>query len=154
MDPGKKRLTVPGATMPRPRFRGIGGHPKDGLRTTSMSESNAIAVLCMLGYRSPSSPKTPWRGCLRPTKGSITNLIQCTHALGRAHRGIPPSRLRCGDQQIIHDSRLPQTDFGRVFPHDRKEQPNIVSQGLLYRESFIEGLSPQAFFIHAIAFAV
>ena len=64
-----------------------------------------------------------------------------------AERGLGP-------QQVIHESRLPIGDFGRVFPHDRKHQPNIVSQGLLHRESFIEGLSPQAFFIHAIAFGV
>lgn len=43
------------------------------------------------------------------------------------------------------------SDFGRVFPHDAKNTPNCIAQGLLYKESFIEGLSPQAFFIHAIA---
>ena len=57
----------------------------------------------------------------------------------------------CLGQQIIHDSRLPPSDFGRVFPHDPKYSANVVSQGLLFRESFIEGLSPKAFFIHAIA---
>ena len=99
----------------RPRTR----RPATRGGSTTMADSNAIAVLCMLG-----------------TKGSVSNLIQCTHALG---------------QQTIHDSRLPVSDFARVFPHDRKGSRDIVSQGLLHRESFVEGLQPLAFFIHAIA---
>jgi DNA-directed RNA polymerase beta' subunit len=41
-----------------------------------------------------------------------------------------------------------------VFPHDEKsddEHACIESRGLLWNESFIEGLSPLAFFVHAIA---
>ena len=45
-------------------------------------------------------------------------------------------------------------DYDRVFPHDPKFPPkgcSAESRGLLWNESFIEGLSPTAFFIHAIA---
>lgn len=87
--------------------------PADG---TAMTNTNQIALLCMLG-----------------TKGSVSNLVQCTHALG---------------QQIIHDARVPVGDFGRlahnrpffvgsvgcnprVFPHDRKHTENVTAQGLL-----------------------
>lgn len=100
----------------RPRRRHITSSDGDVVSTT-MSDSNQIAILTMLG-----------------TKGSISNLVQCTHALG---------------QQIIHESHIPTADFGRVFPHDQKNQPTLESQGLLHSESFIEGLSPIAFFIHA-----
>ena len=73
------------------------------------------------------------------TKGSVSNLIQCCHSLG---------------QQIVGgESRLPLTDHQRVFPHDPKrgQWHRAESQGLLWRESFIQGLSPLSFFIHAIA---
>jgi hypothetical protein len=53
-------------------------------------------------------------------------------------------------QQIIHDSRVPVMDFGRVFPHDHRFEDNAVSQGLLWKESFVAGLSPIAFFVHAV----
>lgn len=55
-------------------------------------------------------------------------------------------------QQIIQDSRLPLTDYDRVFPYDPRWQPEKCneSRGLLWSESFIEGLSPVAFFVHAI----
>lgn len=36
-----------------------------------------------------------------------------------------------------------------VFPHDHPHQSNVVSQGLLHGESFMSGLSPLAFFVHA-----
>jgi hypothetical protein len=57
-------------------------------------------------------------------------------------------------QQIIQDERLSVADYDRVFPHDPKFPPtgcSAESRGLLWNESFIEGLSPTAFFIHAIA---
>lgn len=87
------------------------------------------------------------------TKGSVSNLVQCTHSLGRPS-AEPQARSRGCYQQIIQDNRLPLGDYGRVFPHDRKNDDSLQtweSQGLLWSESFIEGLSPIAFFIHAIA---
>jgi len=97
---------------------------------SAMMETNAIAVLSMLG-----------------TKGSVSNLVQCTHALGHpgTARGRQSDRSRA--EQIIHDTRLPRSDFGRVFPHDAKFVDDPVARGLLHQESFIEGLKPQAFFI-------
>ena len=89
---------------------------------TSSARLNQIALFCMLG-----------------TKGSVSNLMQCTHALG---------------QQIIQSSRLPLGDYDRVFPHDPKHAPEsetLESRGLLWNESFVEGLSPLSFFVHAIA---
>ena len=71
------------------------------------------------------------------TKGSVSNFVQCTHSLG---------------QQIIQNDRLPLTDYNRVFPHQDKNSEDVSeSRGLLWRDSFIEGLSPLSFFIHAIA---
>lgn len=84
----------------------------------SSAQTNQAALLCMLG-----------------TKGSISNLAQCSHSLG---------------QQVIQDSRVPPMDFGRVFPHNIRDKPSNEARGLLWNESFIEGLSPQAFFLHAI----
>jgi DNA-directed RNA polymerase subunit A' len=55
---------------------------------------------------------------------------------------------------MIHNTRLPLADYGRVFPYDPKDAPegdHLKSRGLLWNESFSEGLSPIAFFIHAIA---
>jgi hypothetical protein len=55
---------------------------------------------------------------------------------------------------MIHNTRLPLADYDRVFPYDPKDAPESVhleSRGLLWNESFSEGLSPIAFFIHAIA---
>ena len=69
----------------------------------------------------------------------LSNLIQCCHSLG---------------QQIVAESRLPLGDYDRVFPHDRKWDDRnhcIESRGLLWDECFIQGLSPLAFFVHAIA---
>lgn len=77
--------------------------------------------------------------CMLATKGSVSNLMQCTHALG---------------QQIIQNNRFPLGDYGRVFPHDQKHAPDgdtLESRGLLWDESFVEGLSPLSFFVHAIA---
>lgn len=55
-------------------------------------------------------------------------------------------------QQIIQDTRLPLMDYDRVFPHNEKESKvSAESRGLLWQQSFIEGLSPLAFFVHAIA---
>ena len=82
----------------------------------------------------------------------MSNLIQCSHSLG---------------QQIVADSRLPLGDYNRgqvgmqciafqpvaVFPHDPKASHAhscLESRGLLWNESFIQGLSPLAFFVHAI----
>jgi hypothetical protein len=59
-----------------------------------------------------------------------------------------------GTQQIVADSRVQPTDFQRVFPHDDRftgERGPLESQGLLWQESFVAGLSPLAFFVHAIA---
>lgn len=88
----------------------------------SAARVNQIALFCMLA-----------------TKGSISNLMQCTHALG---------------QQIIQNNRLPLGDYDRVFPHDPRNAPEsatLESRGLLWDESFVEGLSPLSFFVHAIA---
>jgi hypothetical protein len=54
-------------------------------------------------------------------------------------------------QQIILDNRLPLADYDRVFPHDQKYQAGkcFETAGLLWMESFIEGLSPLSFFVHA-----
>lgn len=54
-------------------------------------------------------------------------------------------------QQIVGDARVPLGDYGRVFPHDPKFMPCMESRGLLWKESFIHGLTPLAFFVHAIA---
>lgn len=72
------------------------------------------------------------------TKGSVSNLIQCTHSLG---------------QQVVGEGRLPLVDGERVFPHDPPGLPDrcLESQGLLWQENFIQGLSPLAFFVHAVA---
>lgn len=87
---------------------------------------------------------------------ALRNQGKCFQS-GAMHTCVRPPRLGgvfanhpvC-NQQIIHESRLPTSDFGRVFPHDRKNAACAISQGLLHRESFIEGLSPIAFFVHAI----
>ena len=49
------------------------------------------------------------------------------------------------------DSRLALGDYDRVFPQDSKFTTCADSRGLLWDECFIEGLSPLAFFVHAIA---
>ena len=49
------------------------------------------------------------------------------------------------------DSRLALGDYDRVFPQDPKFTTCAESRGLLWNECFIEGLSPLAFFVHAIA---
>lgn len=85
----------------------------------SSTFTNQAALLCMLG-----------------TKGSLSNLAQCSHSLG---------------QQVIQDNRVPAMDFNRVFPHNTRDAVNDESRGLLWNESFVEGLSPQSFFLHAIA---
>ena len=114
-----------------------------GEGSTDLTDTNSIGVLSMLGTKGsvsnlvpaapPPLPSTPVsRGV--GVGGGGAALPQCTHSLG---------------QQIINDGRVPVSDFGRVFPHDPRFQNNPVSQGLLWRESFIEGLSPLAFFVHA-----
>ena len=100
----------------------MGSRTSKGGTAASPARLNQIALLAMLA-----------------TKGSVSNLIQCSHGLG---------------QQIVSDSRLPVADFGRVFPHDPKDpEPAVAaeSQGLLWRDCFIQGLSPLSFFVHAIA---
>ena len=117
-----------------------------GSTAVSCTAINQIALMVMLG-----------------TKGSVSNLIQCSHSLG--HCGF--FRLNCTTwQQIVADSRLPLGDFDRVFPHNPRydaDGQREESRGLLWAECFIalgtafplfptpEGLSPLAFFVHAIA---
>ena len=124
-----ERYVVDHVMTPRARRPGVAGG------ATTLSQTNAIAVLCMLG-----------------TKGSVTNLLQCTHALWQQPRPAPAGRWAgAGRRPTIHETRVPRGDFGRVFPHDPRDTDRPESRGLLHRESFIEGLTPQAFFIHAMA---
>lgn len=83
---------------------------KRAAAVSDMNAANRIAILSMLG-----------------TKGSVSNLVQCTHSLG---------------QQIIQDSRVPVGDFGRVFPHDRRDTNDAIAQGFLWKESFMPGPPP------------
>lgn len=110
----------------------------------SSAHTNQAALLCMLG-----------------TKGSLSNLTQCSHSLGRPRdrprlgrsRGVSRSFRMPGSRCWISAGRSPvrrcTAVSKRVFPHDVRAAPCNESQGLLWSESFIEGLSPQAFFLHA-----
>lgn len=68
-----ERYVVDHVMTPRARRPGVAGG------ATTLSQTNAIAVLCMLG-----------------TKGSVTNLLQCTHALGQQPRPAPAGRPPAG----------------------------------------------------------
>ena len=85
---------------------------------------NQIALLCMLG-----------------TKGSVSNLVQCCHSVGRTCVWfVARDRPQTWEQQIIQEARLPSTDYDRVFPHDIKyptDGCSAESRGLLWNESFI-----------------
>ena len=94
--------------------------------TASPHNMNQIALLAMLA-----------------TKGSVSNLIQCSHSLGRPGVCVNTDNR---SQQIVADSRLPLGDFNRVFPHDPKSENDracLESRGLLWNECFI-ALGPSA----------
>lgn len=68
------------------------------------------------------------------SKGSIINFNQIT---------------RCVGQQNTDTGRIPHEFHGRTLPHFKKHESSIESRGFV-KESFIQGLDPKSFFLHAV----